>query len=264
VLYAHGLMGSITSAVWAKVQTRLPSGAARHRVRRRGHGCSGWNTNRADYHRDALADDMHAVIEALGWNGRRCTGVDGVYGADAALNHPEAVSRLVLIVPPPMAKTCTGRADVRRLSVLYQAREPTWLARRCRRSVGPARTARRDVRHAALHRRAAGGGGRRRSGACSDRPQLPYERCGEIEHPALVLTHLTTPSTRCRGDPARAGCVARLAAARVGWWTSHPDELSHLVAAFVWMRPAGMPSAPSSSGRVRLELTYCIRPTLDA
>ena len=255
LIYAHGLMGSIA------YQRRIgegPEGLAARGLRviaydARGHGRSGYTTNRADYHWDALADDMYAFIETLGLD--RPSVFGGSMGAGTALmlalRHPEAVSRLALIVPPPfgddmppVARTFGG------LAVLYQVLGARLTARLVA-SLPAFRSNWRDgapafdmCRFIGEQRAAAVVPAIR--GVLVDRPQLPYERFGEIEHPTLVMTHPDDPI-----HPLRSGEIlhdrmrhARLCAAReYGWWTTHPQELAHLVAAFVRDEPLpGMPS----------------------
>ena len=262
LLYAHGLMGSIA------YQRRIgegPDGFAERGLRviaydARGHGRSGYTTGRADYHWSALADDMHAFIEALGLERPAVYG--GSMGAGTALmlalQHPEAVSRLVLIVPPPFGE---DMAPVARtfggLAVLYQLFGSNLTSR----LIGLLPSTRRsqadgfDMRRFIGEQRAAAVVPAIR-GVLVDQPQLPYERFGEIEHPALVLTHPDDPI-----HPLRSGEIlhermrhARLAAAReFGWWASHPEELSHLVAAFV--RDEALPGMPSRHRHQRAALS---------
>jgi pimeloyl-ACP methyl ester carboxylesterase len=257
LLFAHGLMGSIG------FQRRIgegPDALASRGLRvvaydARGHGRSGYTTSSAHYHWAELAEDMHAFIEKVGVERPAIFG--GSMGAGTALmlalNHPESVSRLVLIVPPPfgedmppVARTFGG------LSVLYQLLGAN-LTSRLVAALPAFRSAPRDGAAAFDMRRFIG---EQRPaavvpairGVLVHQPQLPYDRFGEIEHPALVMTHPDDPI-----HPLRSGEIlhdrmrhARLAVAReYGWWTSHQDELAVMVAAFVRDEPLpGMPPAP--------------------
>jgi pimeloyl-ACP methyl ester carboxylesterase len=255
LLYAHGLMGSIA------FQRRIGEGPdvfAERGLRviaydARGHGRSGYTTARADYHWAALADDMHAFIDALKLDRPAVCG--GSMGAGTALmlalNHPESVSHLALIVPPPFGEDMVPVARTfGSLSVLYQLFGANITSRII--AALPAFGSSRDESAQPFDMRRFIGEQRAAAvvpairGVLVDRPQLPFERFSEIEHSALVLTHPDDPI-----HPLRSGEIlhdrmrhARLCQAReFGWWAAHPEELSHLVAAFVRDEP--LPGLPA-------------------
>jgi pimeloyl-ACP methyl ester carboxylesterase len=208
----------------------------------RGHGRSGYTTERADYHWASLAEDMHGFIEALDLG--RASIYGGSMGAGTALmlalEHPDAVDKLILRVPPPFGddiKPIQGQFAV--LAMLFRLLGPAMTARllgmlpqqrRMRRADPP-----NDMRpFFAAQRRASIVPAIQ--GVLLDGTRLPAHRFGEIEHPTLVLTH--------PGDalhPLASGELlherlthAKLAVAPTqSYWVEHRDALTHVIASFV-------------------------------
>jgi|CXWL01.1.fsa_nt_gi pimeloyl-ACP methyl ester carboxylesterase len=262
VLLAHGLMGSI--AHMARFAER-PADIAAKGLRvvaydARGHGRSTYTKDRADYCWAALAEDMHALIQALGLT--RPTVYGGSMGAGTALmlalNHPESVGKLILQSPPPfgddlipIAKTFGALAtSFQFLGVALTARLAAITARRQNLSADSAADLRRFL-----------GSQRRASvvpairGVLLDKPQLPVERFREIEHSTLILTHPDDPL-----HPIASGEIlhdllphARLAVAPTAtYWEENPDALTHVIAAFAKGAPiaAGLPQRHTHDGAV--------------
>jgi pimeloyl-ACP methyl ester carboxylesterase len=105
LVMAHGLMGSIaTMAMLGDVSDLLWDSFRIVNYDARGHGESGYTTNPADYTWTALASDMYRLMQYLGIERAHVGG--GSMGAGTgilfALEHPEVVEKLVLIMPPPM------------------------------------------------------------------------------------------------------------------------------------------------------------------
>ncbi len=243
LVVAHGLMGSV--ALMARFGERIESFAAKGlRViayDARGHGRSGYTTRRADYGYAALAADMHALIHALGIEPASVYG--GSMGAGTAiacaLAHPDAVTSLVLMSPPPFARDIEpARRTFGPLAVSF-------------RLFGPKATARLAALAPAARRAASENAGldlasflaaqRRESIPLAIRAllydeMLPEDRLGEIAQPALVLTHPDDPV-----HPLASGELlhermphARLAVApSAAYWRENPEALAHVVSAFV-------------------------------
>lgn len=245
LLVAHGLMGSID--LTARFGESLPAFAAKGlriiAYDARGHGRSGYTTRRADYRWAALAEDMHAFIEALGLAPLSVYG--GSMGAGTALmcalEHPGDIDRLILQSPPPFGPRAIRpvREWFGPLSVMFSL-------------LGPAHTARLIASFPQVRRTQAANPAndlasffaaqRRESivpairGLLFDELQLPAHRFGEIRRPTLALTH---PDDRLH--PLRSGEIlhsrmphCRLAEAPSGsYWRENPDTLAHVVAAFV-------------------------------
>ena len=241
VLVAHGLMGSIayTNRLGQRLAGLAERGLHVTAYDTRGHGRSGYTTTRADYHWGSLAEDMHALIDALGL--ARVTVYGGSMGAGTALAlalaHPADVERLVLLVPPPfgndlppVARTFGALAASYQLfGVWLSARIAAFLARRRGLEADAVAELRRFL------------GSQRRSpvvpairGLLLDQPQLPVDRFREIAQPALVLTQPKDPI-----HPLGSGEVLRrelpnarlIAAPSPDYWNEHTGDLAALVAA---------------------------------
>lgn len=80
----------------------------------RGHGASGFTPDESDYTWTAHAADLHALLDhldierAIVGGGSMGAGVSVVF----ALEHPERVEKLVLLVPPPLADTIATAQQV--------------------------------------------------------------------------------------------------------------------------------------------------------
>lgn len=258
LIIAHGLMGSI-----AYMRDQAAKGRGGERIEdiadrglhvtvydARGHGRSGYTTERADYHWDALAQDMRELIRRL--NIERTTIYGGSMGAGTALAfalaHPDAVDKLIIQSPPPFEEKADGEPlrSVGRLfgglAMLYQTvGVPT--AARIVAGLARARGAEPDE---IAELRAFIGRQRRAPvipairGLLLDQPQLDIERFRLIETPTLILTHPDDPI-----HPLSSGEVlhermphARLAVApTTNYWPENPDALTHVIAAFTRNEP---------------------------
>lgn len=245
LVVAHGLMASVaTSHMFGE---RIEDIAARgvHVIAydARGHGRSGYTARRQDYHWRALAEDMYALIRALGLG--RAAVYGGSIGAATALllalEHPDAVDKLILRVPPPFDDE--GSRPVRRvfslLALSYMLLGPSRTAR-----LVTALPAQRKFQreHPGTDMRSFFGSQRRPAivaairGALLDAPQLPLHRLADIEHPTLILTHPDDPL-----HPLASGELlhermphAKLAVAPTpSYWVAHRDALAHVIASFV-------------------------------
>src|SRR3990170_4816824 len=111
LVMAHGLLGR---REWSQDGGERPDTLARHfrliRFDARGHGKSGYTTDQSHYTWDALAEDMYALMQHLGIR-RAHVGGGSMGGGTAltlALNHPEAVDKLVLVGPPPVGQQASA------------------------------------------------------------------------------------------------------------------------------------------------------------
>jgi 3-oxoadipate enol-lactonase len=254
LLMAHGLLGSVAEA--ARFGER-PADIAALGVRvicydARGHGRSGYTTNRVDYSWTALSEDMHAVLGALSIE--RPTIYGGSMGAGTALMlalaHPDRVGRLILQSPPPLgADIRAARRMLGALATLYQFLG-TGLAARAVTSLPATRPLERQGEAGSMRTFLAR---QRREaivpairGVLANR-LMPPERFAEIAHPTLILTHPDDAiHPRASGEILhRTMPHARLAVAPTAtYWQEHTRELSQLVAAFA----RGENVAPAATG----------------
>ncbi|HEY7801373.1 MAG TPA: alpha/beta hydrolase [Dehalococcoidia bacterium] len=243
LVVAHGLLGSI--ATMPLFGDRLEAIAARgvHVIAydARGHGGSGFSRRASDYTWPALASDMRGLMRSLGVE--RASIYGGSMGAGTAitlaLDHPDAVEKLILNSPPP-----TG-ADLKRIQPMFAGLALLYRlfgARLTGRIVASLPRAGADPKFdigaflagqraeaiaAAIH-------------GLFDGPRLPAYRYAEIMQPALILTHPDDPI-----HPLRAGELlherlphAKLAVAPTRtYWEENPDALAHVVASFVRGEP---------------------------
>lgn len=256
LLMAHGLLGSIATT---EMFGERPEEIAALGVRvvcydARGHGRSGYTTDRRDYRWSALAEDMLAVIQELDLD--RPTIYGGSMGAGTALVlaalHPQAVGRLILQSPPPLGDDIKeARRMLGGLAVLYQFLGPS-LAARLVTALPPMR--RLENQGAAGNMRAFLARQRRAAIVPAIRgllasPPMPRQRFSEIAHPTLILAHPDDPL-----HPLASGDIlhdsmphARLAVAPAAtFWQEHPAELSALAAAFA--RDGSVPASLRATG----------------
>ena len=242
LVMAHGLLGSVATA---RIFGERPADVAARGLHvvcydARGHGRSGFTTSRADYRWSALAEDMLGVIQTLGLE--RPTIYGGSMGAGTALvlalNHPEAVGRLILQSPPPLDDDIKqARRMLGGLAVLYQFLGTSLAARLVTALPSMRRLDQQDGtgemrRFLARQRRAAIVPAIR--GLLAN-PPLPRERFSEIPHPTLVLTHPDDPiHPLASGEVlhARMPHAKLVVAPTAAYWQERPDELSALVATF--------------------------------
>lgn len=243
LLVAHGLMGSIalTARFGEHAEAFAAKGLRVIAYDARGHGRSGYTTRRADYRYSALAEDMHALIRALGIAPASVYG--GSMGAGTALAcalaHPGAVTSLVLMSPPPFARDIgAARRTFGPLALSFRLFGPEPTARLAMLSPAARRAA---AENPALDLRSWLAVQRRESIPLAIRAllydeMLPEERLGEIAQPALVMTHPDDPI-----HPLTSGELlhermphARLAVApSPAYWRENPQALAHVVASFV-------------------------------
>jgi 2-succinyl-6-hydroxy-2,4-cyclohexadiene-1-carboxylate synthase len=105
LVMAHGLMGSMANASkLGDVSDLMWDDFTVLSYDARGHGLSGFTENPADYSWTSLANDTSALLRHVGIEKAHIAG--GSMGAGTsicfALEHPEAVDKLVLIAPPPI------------------------------------------------------------------------------------------------------------------------------------------------------------------
>lgn len=249
LLVAHGLLSSVAFAPMFGERYDLVAakGVRVFAYDARGHGRSGGTPHREEYGWEAIAEDMHAVIRALGFEKMHVMG--GSMGAATAIlcaaAHPEAIERLVLIAPPPLHPDAMARVG----------RRFAWLARLYR-VFGPRLTAslimltpqaRHEQREMPTLDLRAFIGTQRRSlivpairALVSAPPDVPLDRIAGISNPALVLAQ--------RGDPVHPVASAellhdRMPHARMAlvpsatYWQKHPDVMARIVASFVKGEP---------------------------
>jgi pimeloyl-ACP methyl ester carboxylesterase len=256
LVVAHGLMGSV--AMMRTFGDDL-EGIARRGVHviaydARGHGASGYTTAWRDYTWPSLAADMHGLLRALGIE--RTSVYGGSMGAGTALmlalDHPEAVDRLILRAPPPTgANLKPVRGMFAGLAVLFRLFGPKLTGRIASRLPGRTEPEFDIASFLATQRRAAIVPAIQ--GVLLKGPPLPTHRFGEIAQPALVMTH--------PGDaihPLASGEMlhermphARLAVAPArDYWAARPDALAHVVAAFTRGEPIaqGLPPDRHAQG----------------
>ena len=243
LLFAHGLMGSVAFA--PQFGERIEDIAARglHVVAydARGHGRSGFTTDPSDYTWASLAEDMLGLIRALRLQHPVIYG--GSMGASTALllalEHPDAVSKLILQSPPGFGEgIAAARRQFLALSYLFQFLGPGLTARFVTMLPGVRKAAQAapgfDLRaFLAMQRRRAIVAAIR--GLLREGAPIPIERFGEIQQPALVLTHPDDPI-----HPLSSGELlhARLPHAKLAvapsatYWQENPEALTHVVAAF--------------------------------
>ena len=248
LIFAHGLLGSVALApsFGERVEDIAARGVRVIAYDARGHGRSGYSTRRSDYHWDALAEDMHGLIRALGLE--RASMYGGSMGAATALmlalEHPEAVDRMIIQSPPPFGSDIKPvQGQFAAIAMLYRLFGSSLTARIIT-SLPAQRRSQRE--HPRLDMRAFFASQRRAAvvpaiqGVLLDAPQLPLHRLGEIAQPALVLTHPGDPL-----HPMASGELlhermrhAKLAVAPTAtYWQEQHDALTHVIASFVKGEP---------------------------
>ena len=196
----------------------------------RGHGRSGYTRDWRDYTWAALAADM--------------------YGPLRALEHPDAVDRLILRAPPPTGANLRPiRGAFAGLAIAFRLFGPALTGRIAARLPGRAdpdfnRAQRRDAIVPAIE------------GVLLRGPPLPTHRFGEIRQPSLVLTH---PDDALHPLASGEMLHDRLPHARLAvapsrtYWSERPGALAHVVAAFTRGEPVahGLPPDRAREGASR-------------
>jgi pimeloyl-ACP methyl ester carboxylesterase len=245
VVWLHGLMGSIErSRAFGEGMDALAGREFRLiAYDARGHGESEFTENEADYTWTSHANDMRALMDALGIERAIIGG--GSMGAGTsivfALEHPERVEKLVLLAPPPLAETIDtaqqvfcGLAsliesvgvekaaeivlqlpqygDMRENDPAQYAQMSEWL-----------RGLRADSTPVAVRGLLNG-------------PALPEERFADVRVPTLIVAHPDDPihpvSTAEKLHASIAGSQL-VVAPSMNHFREHHDELIESVAAFV-------------------------------
>ncbi|HET7543622.1 MAG TPA: alpha/beta hydrolase [Polyangiaceae bacterium] len=237
LVVAHGALGSVAHAnsYGLRAADLATLGFRVVAYDARGHGRSGYTTRPEHYQPAALADDLLALIDALGLE-RVC-----VYGASMgastalqlALVHPERVSRLVLRAPSPFGVDIkAARARLHPLASMYR-----WLGSSVTASVAATLTRRAD--RAAT--KALLSGQRRQAIPPAIRGFLsaPMDSDGlaSVATPSLILTHPDDPLHPLRSGEIlrlRLPCAKLLVAPSRSYWDQNREQLMQVVAS--WLR----------------------------
>lgn len=115
---------ALSLEVWQRFVPQLAAHSRLIAYDRRGHGQSEIPSPEMPYTLETLAEDLRALLDALGVRSARLFGCSG--GANVALAftlaHPERVSRLILAEPPIMGLRCDPPIDTADLSSHTAAR----------------------------------------------------------------------------------------------------------------------------------------------
>lgn len=245
LVIAHGLMGCVHKD--EPVQGWVGIVARERRVityDARGHGSSGHTPDPQDYTWEALADDLRALLAALGIERAHLAG--GSLGAGislvAGLRHPEAVASLLLFGPPPVGEAWDGwarnglriraavleRDGVKGLVALQEALPPT----QERRAQDPAWW--EWERRWLLEQNVEG------IVAChlglADGPGIPLDRLGEVTAPALLVGHPDDPQHPQETIGLLASRLPRpevVVEPTEAWADDHPEERAATVLGFL-------------------------------
>jgi 3-oxoadipate enol-lactonase len=245
LVLSHGLMGCVHKD--EPVQKWVNLVARERRVvayDARGHGSSGHTADPGDYTWEALAEDLHALLEVLAIERAHLAGGSLGAGISAmvALRHPEAVASLLLFGPPPVGEewddwardglriraAVLEREGVQGLVALHEALPPT----QQRRAEDPAwwewerrwLLAQNVEGIIACHLGLAEG------------PAIPLGGLSEIQAPALLVGH--------PDDPQHPQATVELLASRLpraevvlepseAWADDHPEERAATVLGFL-------------------------------
>jgi pimeloyl-ACP methyl ester carboxylesterase len=236
LVIAHGMFGSVASSARNGVVGGEIAERGFHVVQydARGHGRSGATVRRDDYCWEALAEELLGVMDALGLKQASVLGTSMGAGSCsallAALSAPDRIERLVLRTPPAMGP------DVRRVrrrlgavKALYR-----WLG-----TTGATAVLSALGQAGAFAEQQAGVVPAAIEGMLFGRSELPERRMAEIRCPALILTHPGDPDHPLRSGevlgrmPGATLCVAPCR----GYWHTHPEVLTTLVASFLRGEP---------------------------
>jgi pimeloyl-ACP methyl ester carboxylesterase len=241
LLVAHGLLASVASARLSGLDTARVAAGGLHVIAydARGHGRSGFTTDRADYRWAALAEDMHAIVDALGLERVSICGTSMGAGTalQFALAYPERVERLVLKSPPPFeVDMAASRRTLGALALAYRYLGAGVTARIAAAFSPEKRTTTRTLLETQRARAIVPA----IRGLLFDQPQLPVDRVSEIRAPTLVLAH---PDDSLH--PLRSGEVlsqqmphARLELAPNSlYWGTHREAFAERVGEFVKAAP---------------------------
>jgi pimeloyl-ACP methyl ester carboxylesterase len=257
VLVAHGLMGSIElSASFGEDFGALAAEGLRViAYDARGHGRSGFTTGRADYRWSALAEDMHAIVRALGID--KISMYGGSMGAGTvlmcALAHPETIDRLVLSSPPPfgadLAPVRREWGAVARLYRLFGSRVTARILTAMPQSKRAAeRNPRMDMKKFWNSQRRASIVPAIHGVLLED--ELPLDRFCDVDHHTLILTHPDDhlhPLASGEALHERMPHAQLAVAPSASYWQEQPQALRRVVAQFIKGEPiaAGLPERPA-------------------
>ena len=240
LVLAHGLLGSVaySSAHGARAEDIAAHGLHVVAYDARGHGRSGFTSQRGDYRYTALAADLCRLLDALGIERASIGG--GSMGAGTALtfalDFPDRVDRLVLWSPPTlddaMWRRVVARCGFHALAWSYFAIGVSLTARIVALPYGePERGRMRALLN--NQRRAAVVPAIR--GLFSG-PLIPLGRLSAIDAPTLVLTQ---PNDVLH--PLRSGEILRermphvtlAVGSSAGYWRESPQAMTKAIASFV-------------------------------
>jgi 3-oxoadipate enol-lactonase len=248
VVVAHGALGSthFANTFGLKASTLAARGLHVIAFDARGHGRSGYTRRATDYDKQALADDLLSLMDALGLERASICGTS--MGATTALllalGHPERVESLVVRAPAPFAADiAAARRMMHALTLSYQVLGVSLTARLVSMLPGV---------DAAERRRALLRGQRRGAivpalrGFLSE--PLSMDRLDAIAARTLVMAHAGDPL-----HPLRSGEVLHdrlphadlLVAPSPTFWHDRDDDLAALIAAFVTGDDGSLADCPS-------------------
>lgn len=245
VVLSHGLMGCVHKD--EPVQGWVELVARERRViayDARGHGSSGHTAEPGDYTWEALAEDLHALLGALGIERAHLAG--GSLGAGislmVALQHPEVVASLLLFGPPPVGNEWDGwaRAGLRIRAAMLEREGVDGLVRL--QEALPATQERRaqDPAWWEWERRWLLAQNVEAMVAChlglAEGPGIPLDRLSEVQAPTLLVAH--------PDDPQHPLATAQLLRERIpaaelvvepseSWADEHPQERADTVMGFL-------------------------------
>jgi pimeloyl-ACP methyl ester carboxylesterase len=244
LVVAHGLLGSVALAGRFGDPPSALADQGLHVVAydARGHGRSGGAAREEDYRWSSHAADLAGLIRALDVGPVSVMG--GSMGAGSALlvalEHPELVTRLVLVAPPPFgADLGVARRTFLPLAFLYRWLGTQATARLVTALPSVKRLQRQNPRNDLFSFFAS----QRREtivpairGLLRERDPLPTGRFGEIAKPTLVFAHPDDPI-----HPLASAELLRKTLPRVRvevapsptHWQEHPGLVAREAAAFV-------------------------------
>ncbi len=245
VVISHGLMGCVhKDEPWQEWWSLV---AREHRViayDARGHGSSGHTTEPSDYSWEALGEDLHGLLEALGIERAHLAG--GSLGAGisvmAALGHPEVAASLLLFSPPPVGEEWDGWArNGLRIRAAVLAREGVEGLVRLQEALEGARE--RQAQNPAWwewERRWLLAQNVEGMVAChlglADGPGIPLDRLGKVEAPTLVVAHPDDPQhPLATAEAFRDGIrgAELVVEPSESWADERPEERAATVMAFL-------------------------------
>jgi pimeloyl-ACP methyl ester carboxylesterase len=244
-IWLHGLIGSIDRS---RAFGEGMDGLAERGVRllaweARGHGESGYTENEADYTWTAHANDLRALVDALGIE-RACFGGSSMgawVSTMFAIENPERVDRLVVVAPPPLADAIeTAQQVFCGLASLVEAVGVEQAAEIVMKLPQYAEMEEKDPKQFALTRewmrtlRAETAPYAIRG--LLNGPQLTAERFGEIRVPTLIVAHPDDPIHPASSADALHAAVAGsqlVMAPDMDHFRTYHDELIDSIATFL-------------------------------